>query len=411
LHTPILHRIQYITLVVLACCLCWSKQQSSIPIAILVILFLLQSNLFNKLKQAFNAPSIWLYLSVVIIYTVGLLHSGINTESMACMERKLIYIILPIILATSPLLSLKQWEQLMAAYCISCIGVMCFCLAEALYITSLGNASLANEITYENLARPIMHPGYLSNFLLLAIFWLLCPLMGYAPVYYISPKVRYAGVVIFIICIGLLTSKTAILILFAFAVYFIGKVLLSSASTKVKVIIASSSILLCVFALALVKWLLAARLNFDMVYTNTGTAVRFENSVGSRFAAAKEALELIKLKPLFGYGTGTANTILLQQLNTKGYSHLVQMNMHVHNQVLRTLLDVGIIGLVAIIALWWYTTRKIFKQGHIIILGLTIIVGINILTDDMLEIQAGVVFFTLFNALLYYSVPPAQQAK
>jgi O-antigen ligase len=131
--------------------------------------------------------------------------------------------------------------------------------------------------------------------------------------------------------------------------------------------------------------------------------VEFSESIMSRAAAAKEAFA--KVKPVWykGFGTGMANPMLEQQLQEKGYASLVKFHMHPHNQFMRTWLDIGLFGLLYIIgvfvALWWYFKKNNEWFG----VWMIVLLLINCITDDMLEIQAGLLFFLFFICLMRWA--------
>jgi O-antigen ligase len=77
--------------------------------------------------------------------------------------------------------------------------------------------------------------------------------------------------------------------------------------------------------------------------------------------------------------------------------------MHTHNQVFHTWLDLGLLGIVLLFVLLFYVAYLFaVKQKNEIGFWMILLTLVNISTDDMLEIQAGVVFFVFFITLFLY---------
>ena len=82
--------------------------------------------------------------------------------------------------------------------------------------------------------------------------------------------------------------------------------------------------------------------------------------------------------------------------------------MHTHNQILHTWLENGIVGLVLLLAIVGISLKIHYKQRQALPFWFAILVLVNISTDDMFEIQAGIVFFVVFLTLYLF---PAKQKE
>jgi O-antigen ligase len=76
--------------------------------------------------------------------------------------------------------------------------------------------------------------------------------------------------------------------------------------------------------------------------------------------------------------------------------------MHTHNQFLHTWIDLGLVGILLLLCCLVVCFIQFWKQKEEIGIWFSGLILINILTDDMLEIQAGIVFFIFFLLLLIY---------
>ncbi|GBL35305.1 hypothetical protein EMGBS15_09000 [Filimonas sp.] len=70
--------------------------------------------------------------------------------------------------------------------------------------------------------------------------------------------------------------------------------------------------------------------------------------------------------------------------------------MHTHNQVFHTWLDLGIIGVLLLMAILIVCGFWFQRQGNRLAWWLLPLIFLNMLTDDMLEVQAGGVFLCFF---------------
>jgi hypothetical protein len=76
--------------------------------------------------------------------------------------------------------------------------------------------------------------------------------------------------------------------------------------------------------------------------------------------------------------------------------------MHTHNQFFHTWIDLGLGGIILLMSFLIICIRQFFIQNEEMGIWFSGLVFINILTDDMLEIQAGSVFFIFFLLILIY---------
>jgi len=128
--------------------------------------------------------------------------------------------------------------------------------------------------------------------------------------------------------------------------------------------------------------------------------ISFSNSTGSRIAAWQLEWKIIKPNWLLGYGTGEANGLLMQEFKQGNYASLIEYNMHTHNQLLHIWIDLGLLGVLFLLSFIGFSFSEALQKGMKEAYWMSLLIFVNILTDDMLEIQAGIVFFIFFLCLL-----------
>jgi len=78
-----------------------------------------------------------------------------------------------------------------------------------------------------------------------------------------------------------------------------------------------------------------------------------------RYIFVKESLKRIKEKPIFGYGTGSFGTIFYEEVKS---GHKFDRHTTPHNQYLYVLFELGIIGLVLLLLIFYYQLKEMFRK-------------------------------------------------
>jgi hypothetical protein len=137
-------------------------------------------------------------------------------------------------------------------------------------------------------------------------------------------------------------------------------------------------------------------------YYYTGTIIGY--SVPQRIELWKHSLSLIKKHPLWGVGTGDVKNAFAQELELDN-SFLAGTNMRSHNQYFTFLIAFGIIGLSLILFSIIYPPFALRKMGNSLFLVFFFIIIISMVTEDTLEPQDGVTFFSFFYSLFLFLSP------
>ena len=253
-----------------------------------------------------------------------------------------------------------------------------------------------------SLSEANMHAGYYSNYFTLAALGLLEDFR----LHKWKTEFRFIKIALlafFLVVIFILASKTALILIVLYALFGVYKLseLIQSRITRIAIGVTLSMLL--IVGLAIIPTV-QYRIQETIKNLNTpNQEINFSNSSGSRKVAWHFTGQLISKKWVQGYGTGDANALLLHELETHHYDDLVKHNMHTHNQILHTWLENGIVGLCLLLAIVGISLIIHFKQRQALPFWFAMLVLVNISTDDMFEIQAGIVFFILFLSLNLYT--------
>jgi len=133
------------------------------------------------------------------------------------------------------------------------------------------------------------------------------------------------------------------------------------------------------------------------VYKTTGDANGL--SVMMRIEFAKAALGIIKKNFVFGVGTGDVNIAFKKRYEEMNSLLEPHFRWRAHNQYLSIFVAFGLLGFLVFILALVYPGIKQKRFTDYRYLAFFIVVVLSMLTEDTLETQAGVTFFSFFSVL------------
>ena len=378
----------------------WSERLSSLGIILLAIHWFCDKNWQHKISTFRLSTSVVIMWSFFLMHLIALCWSPSLTDGWQSVQVKLSFLILPILFTTENYLNEKRLQQLMKVFALSCVLSFVYTFVWSyIHFHSKGWEFVTSRM---NLSMAIMHPGYYSNYFAFAFVWAVFEIFNHTPKQWTGRIMLIALISFLLIAIFLLISKTVVLflVLFLLAVCW-----MLTRSIKTKNWRLGIYILLLGAGAFMIDRIPKVRERIQESISSTTQIdkdIPLANSTGSRIVAWQNEWTLIKEHWLFGYGTGAANSELKAQLQYEGFNRLADDNMHTHNQVFHTWLDLGILGPLLMI-IWLVAGAWIFyNRKNSFAFWLIPLITMNMLTDDMLEVQAGVVFFLFFMNLFLY---------
>jgi len=126
------------------------------------------------------------------------------------------------------------------------------------------------------------------------------------------------------------------------------------------------------------------------------------NGLTTRLAQWESSLSIIKQSPLLGVGPGDVQDELqtVYKKNFLKYSYRDRLNAH--NQYFQTCLGLGLVGLSVLLAGLFIPGFMAWKEGNVISISFIIIFAICCMTESMLYVQKGIVFYSFFNSLFSF---------
>lgn len=134
-------------------------------------------------------------------------------------------------------------------------------------------------------------------------------------------------------------------------------------------------------------------------YKRTGNARN--RSVMQRFELWKAGVSLVKKHFWFGVGTGDVKNEFGQQLVSMN-STLKDTGLRAHNQFLTFLIAFGVTGLIWFLLTLFFPLVYGKKHFHYFFVIFFIIAFISMFTEDTLETQAGVTFYSFFTSFFLF---------
>ncbi|MCB0804370.1 MAG: O-antigen ligase family protein [Bacteroidales bacterium] len=127
-----------------------------------------------------------------------------------------------------------------------------------------------------------------------------------------------------------------------------------------------------------------------------------QESTAIRLLAWKYSWEVIRENPLFGVGTGDVKQALTEKFREHNLQSVDEKRVNSHNQYLQTFMATGLPGFILLILGFLLPAWFAFKKRKILYFTFIVLMVFHNLVEGMLDRQAGVVFYALFNALMFY---------
>lgn len=381
--------------------------QKSIGLLIIlwISVWMLEGNLKDKFNMLVkNQAFFWALSSVFWVQLIGLFLSVDLNNGWFQIEKKLSLFIFPLVLATVSF-SKQDFFKILNAFCYGALiaGALCIIRSFALYSSS-GDPNL---FFYKSFSY-FMHPSYFGMYINTACLVLLVKIHDSFSNGASNQKKAFSILLLcfaFILII-LINSKAAILTLGIVLILYFLKILLFDKKGKAFLFLSISMIIIF---LSLVFFFPKPVDRISLAYEslkNKDNITTAEDTNGTRLRLMiwEEALDLVKEKPILGYGTGSSKSILTEKYKQKGMSFAEKGKYNAHNQFLQSGIENGILGIISLLALILIPAFIAFKYKNFIALGIPILIGINFLFESILGLQSGIIYTGFFLSLITFAI-------
>ncbi|MHC1706081.1 MAG: O-antigen ligase family protein [Bacteroidales bacterium] len=386
----------------------------AIPVLDRLVVFIIIALVLNwlaegRFKQRFSLlvrekKSLYLLSFSVLyfIYCLGLIYSQNLSYAWFDIQVKLSLLIFPLIFATADtdVFDGKKIFELFQAFILGCILISVFMLVHAFLNYTQTNSRL--EFYYVHLSA-FQHPSYFSMNLNFAVVLIIITLVRQWNSMLLRTRVLLIFLIpYFFLFIFLLSSKAGILCLFF--ILFVS--LFSLMIYKKEYIIFTLFLFMLPFSFVGAYYLFPdtfyrMAVAKDILYGKVPIDLKSDDGTNERILIWKSSLEIVKENPALGVGTGDVKDALLQKYEENHITAAITKRLNAHNQYLQTCIALGLIGLLVLLLCLLLPAISAIKNHDLLYFLFLMLVFLNLLFESMLERQAGVVFYSFFNALLF----------
>ncbi|MFL5808987.1 MAG: O-antigen ligase family protein [Flavisolibacter sp.] len=346
----------------------------------------------NKLWMLPAAYFVWLALS--------LLWDNGPDRSMNVLEKSTSFIALPLMLGSIRPLNRLSIRRIFLFFVVAVVAAALYCLWQA-YLAYKATDYI-NVFFYHHLSMNLgLNAIYFSLYCVFSVWILLC-FIFFGEVNIRQRAMALIVTFFLIIFTILLASKMLLAILFAslFIVTIYSFVYMKKLRGRL--------VFLIIFLAAIPAVLLQfpyvrARIDETKLLEYRTAADRF-NGLAVRGTLWKASWKLIRERPIIGYGHYAAQRALEVEYQKAGLKEAVKERFNSHNQYLYTWCNYGIIGLLLVTGyLVLFLTRAV-REKHMLAIIFGSIFLIANLTECMLQVQKGIVFYMLFSSLFLFHI-------
>lgn len=387
-----------------------SIRYRSILVIICVIAFIYPVFLEKDKKELPNKVNLYYLLLPILLFTlyaISYLYSTNTSIALFNLEKRLSLMAFPVIAILSVYLPpLKNFRtSVFLVLILSCLFLIfkTILYIEPQQLISLTEGSLKSVTVLRREISSItgLHPTYLSIYFLFSclilVEFLLQSYQKQQPFFSFKNLLILLAILIFLTSSFITAARTPLI---SFFIALFARLLLSKTSITFK-----GTLILLVVGVLVASVFFIPSLNHRVkeVFNTQWKAPEgiHHNSTNMRIGIYQCSLETIQKNWLFGVGAGDSQTALdqcFEQFNTPVYKN---HEYNTHNQFLGVWLDVGILGLIALLTLIFYGLYMGYFRNDQLQICFFIFMAINMLTENILATQAGILFFMYFYSFFF----------
>jgi len=368
-------------------------------LSLLIVSFIKPKELNFKRDFAFLIKPFDIKFLLVLFWLIYAI-SGIWAEDKSLissrLEIKLVFLLAPFFFALAKL-NVKWIKRILLAFIFGNLAAVALNFGDSL--NSYLNSKKVSEFIMQQFSE-LVHPSYWGMYLVFCI--MIC---GYFIVWKSIKEKRnlvllYALMLVFFLSICMVQSKSALVAIFFIPLVLIFWIVIKKGKWKQGL----SALIVLLFTVGLSFYLTPnLQLRFANVYngiTQKTIATDSKESTNARLAAWKASSQLIKEKPIMGYGVGQEKNNLVMKYVKMDYQNAAQQQLDSHSQFLYSWISAGLLGLFSLFSLFVALIYHGYKKKNGLIILFSFLVFFSCLTESMFEAQSGVLFFVFFTLLL-----------
>jgi O-antigen ligase len=361
----------------------------------------------KELRFHFQWPALFL-LSLYLIYLFGILFTDNMYLASRYAENKLSFALFPLLFSFRPNFTLRYGSLLIG----SALGILAASILGIISAYGCNSAGGDLRTCYTTVyISTLHHPTYFATFIVLVVLGLWWNHLRKEPLFRLSWIIPFSlfALVMFTLCLSL----SAFLFLAVVCAAFVLRWIRNTYGKKVfRALLIASPIAIALFLS------LMPGLRDDVAVTYTSVQKYFQSPKG--FVSGKTGyktgnevrlvmwtvtMEEIALHPM-GVGTGNVDSHLSGRLKKYGQLDLAKKDEHgaiqynPHNQFLQTGIEIGVLGLLALLFMVGVTWRIARQHKNYLLMAVVASLVLNSLFESILQRQSGIVFYSFWICLL-----------
>lgn len=379
-----------------------SKRLVIIPFLLWFVTTLINStiDIFKKKKSVIDFKNLFpiLILPVFfILHLIGMIYTNNIEYGMFDLEIKISLLLIPLAVFFRSFIYQFKQKTFLLAFILGCTISFFINISKA-YISYLSDGEIDNFF-YSNIT-PEIHPSYMALYVSICLF----ALLHYGQKLFSTLKKPaffvYILFIILLIYLLLLSSRAGIISMtLVFSCYAAFK-LSSKYSKKIAVIIGMLIFTLPFFTISLIP---ALNMRFqamkEAILHSDNANIDAYDGTYARISIIKSTYIIAWNNLPFGVGTGDIKDEITKYYESKGSKSIKTRYLNAHNQYIQSAIALGIPGFVMMLILIITGFYTAYRKRNILFFLFIALLFIHLLFESMLEVQAGVLFITLFYAL------------
>lgn len=258
-------------------------------------------------------------------------------------------------------------------------------------ISFLESVTQGGNYFFGNYIANFVHNSYLALFFVFGLFLVLYYNIRLKE-WILFRREIYILPIVFVLMVFLLNSRAGVLSLGMFTLVLMADIILSVKDTRSKIFILVGLTTITVILVMNPRIKTLAGSMQDYLSTVEKLELNQAESTALRFSLWTTSLEMIRDKPVLGYGPAKYRHELTNRV-TRYNEFASEANLNAHNQFLEALLSQGVMGLMALLGILFVPI--LFHTRNKSLMFIVLIFIFNCLFESMFERLWGILFYTI----------------
>lgn len=374
-----------------------------------IILFaaawLFQNN-FSRLGRVLKkSATFWLLTSLYLLTVLSLFYTQNLAAGLWELEKGATLLLFPLMMASAKKLAKSRIDFILKAFVLANLT---FGIISVAYATYKYFAENINIFFYHDLVSPLFnsHATYYSMYLIFSLF-ILFYFYGQKEKPSWQLKVLTGGITVFFTLLIYLLAIRSIIIFFTFtALMAIVFYIFKTRNIILGIAMLGGFLMLMFFAVkeneVLKEKVFQIFENYE--YELSKDHIEGYNGLTTRLAQWESSLPIIKKNPVLGVGPGDVQDELQIVYKENYLVYSFRSRFNAHSQYFQTCLGLGILGLTLLLASLVIPSLLAYRRKNMLYLCFLVLFGFCCITESMLYVQKGIVFYSFFSSLFVFQM-------